>query len=107
MHLTDPDRGFLGGDGIVGGPVPISVGVGFALWGFVSRRESYDVTAAIVIMIVAPVTATALVARGIVGIYQRRLWQGSAAIIGGVALFAAVVIAMGAVPLRGDAQAQW
>lgn len=31
MHLTDPERGFLGGDGIVGGPVPISLGVGFAL----------------------------------------------------------------------------
>src|SRR5579862_2386738 len=31
MHLTDPNRGFLGGDGIVGGPVPISLGVGFAL----------------------------------------------------------------------------
>ena len=31
MHLTDPDKGFLGGDGIVGGPVPISVGVGYAL----------------------------------------------------------------------------
>ena len=31
MHLTDPARGFLGGDGIVGGPVPISLGVGYAL----------------------------------------------------------------------------
>ncbi|MBC7527462.1 MAG: pyruvate dehydrogenase (acetyl-transferring) E1 component subunit alpha [Chthonomonadaceae bacterium] len=31
MHLTDPERGFLGGDGIVGGPVPISLGVGYAL----------------------------------------------------------------------------
>jgi pyruvate dehydrogenase E1 component alpha subunit len=31
MHLIDPDNGFLGGDGIVGGPVPISLGVGFAL----------------------------------------------------------------------------
>lgn len=31
MHLIDPDRGFLGGDGIVGGPIPVSVGVGFAL----------------------------------------------------------------------------
>ncbi|NUQ69656.1 MAG: pyruvate dehydrogenase (acetyl-transferring) E1 component subunit alpha [Chthonomonadales bacterium] len=31
MHLIDPSRGFLGGDGIVGGPVPVSVGVGFAL----------------------------------------------------------------------------
>lgn len=31
MHLTDPERGFLGGDGIVGGPVPIALGVGFAL----------------------------------------------------------------------------
>ena len=31
MHLTDPERGFLGGDGIVGGPVPVSLGVGFAL----------------------------------------------------------------------------
>ncbi len=31
MHLTDPDKGFLGGDGIVGGPIPVSVGVGYAL----------------------------------------------------------------------------
>lgn len=31
MHLIDPARGFLGGDGIVGGPVPISLGVGYAL----------------------------------------------------------------------------
>lgn len=31
MHLTDPENGFLGGDGIVGGPVPIALGVGFAL----------------------------------------------------------------------------
>jgi pyruvate dehydrogenase E1 component alpha subunit len=31
MHLIDPPRGFLGGDGIVGGPVPISLGVGYAL----------------------------------------------------------------------------
>src|ERR1041385_7391139 len=31
MHLIDPPRGFLGGDGIVGGPVPISTGVGFAI----------------------------------------------------------------------------
>lgn len=31
MHLIDPDNGFLGGDGIVGGPVPISLGVGYAL----------------------------------------------------------------------------
>ncbi|MCS6776682.1 MAG: thiamine pyrophosphate-dependent enzyme [Chloroherpetonaceae bacterium] len=31
MHLIDPPRGFLGGDGIVGGPVPIALGVGYAL----------------------------------------------------------------------------
>lgn len=31
MHLIDPENGFLGGDGIVGGPVPIATGVGFAL----------------------------------------------------------------------------
>lgn len=31
MHLIDPDRGFLGGDGIVGGPVPVALGVGYAL----------------------------------------------------------------------------
>jgi pyruvate dehydrogenase E1 component alpha subunit len=31
MHLIDPERGFLGGDGIVGGPVPVSVGVGWAI----------------------------------------------------------------------------
>lgn len=31
MHLTDPERGFLGGDGIVGGPVPVALGVGYAL----------------------------------------------------------------------------
>jgi pyruvate dehydrogenase E1 component alpha subunit len=39
MHLTDPARGFLGGDGIVGGPVPISVGVGYAL----KYRESRNI----------------------------------------------------------------
>ncbi len=31
MHLIDPANGFLGGDGIVGGPVPIAVGVGYAI----------------------------------------------------------------------------
>lgn len=31
MHLIDPERGFLGGDGIVGGPVPVAVGVGYAI----------------------------------------------------------------------------
>jgi pyruvate dehydrogenase E1 component alpha subunit len=31
MHLIDPENGFLGGDGIVGGPVPVSVGVGWAI----------------------------------------------------------------------------
>lgn len=31
MHLSGVEHGFLGGDGIVGGPVPISVGVGYAL----------------------------------------------------------------------------
>lgn len=31
MHLIDPDNGFLGGDGIVGGPVPVATGVGWAI----------------------------------------------------------------------------
>lgn len=31
MHLIDPANGFFGGDGIVGGPVPVSAGVGFAI----------------------------------------------------------------------------
>lgn len=31
MHLIDPANGFLGGDGIVGGPVPVAVGVGYAI----------------------------------------------------------------------------
>jgi len=31
MHLINPQRGFLGGDGIVGGPVPVAVGVGYAI----------------------------------------------------------------------------
>ena len=31
MHLIDPANGFMGGDGIVGGPVPVALGVGFAL----------------------------------------------------------------------------
>ena len=39
MHLTDPARGFLGGDGIVGGPVPVSLGVGWAL----KYRESRNI----------------------------------------------------------------
>jgi hypothetical protein len=89
-------------------PIVICVaGVGFAIWGFMARRESYDVTAAIVIMIVAPATATSLIARGLVGIYQRHLWQGCAAIFCGVALIAVVVFGLGAVPWRGDSQAQW
>lgn len=39
MHLIDPDRGFMGGDGIVGGPVPIALGVGWAI----KYRESKNV----------------------------------------------------------------
>lgn len=31
MHLFDSRRGFLGGDGIVGGTLPIAAGVGFAI----------------------------------------------------------------------------
>jgi len=31
MHIFDKDRGFLGGDGIVGGTLPIATGVGFAI----------------------------------------------------------------------------
>jgi pyruvate dehydrogenase E1 component alpha subunit len=31
MHLIDPANGFLGGDGIVGGPVPVAAGVGYAI----------------------------------------------------------------------------
>ncbi len=30
MHLFDPDRGFLGGNGIVGAQIPVAVGVAFA-----------------------------------------------------------------------------
>jgi pyruvate dehydrogenase E1 component alpha subunit len=31
MHLIGPEYGFLGGDGIVGGPVPVALGVGYAI----------------------------------------------------------------------------
>jgi pyruvate dehydrogenase E1 component alpha subunit len=31
MHLIEPKVGFLGGDGIVGGPVPVALGVGYAI----------------------------------------------------------------------------
>ena len=41
------------------------------------------------ILICAACAAWALIARGIVGIYQRRRWQGCVAIACGVGLFAA------------------
>ena len=108
----------MNGDSNIGKPITMAqawsapivvciIGVCFAIWGFIAKRDSYDVTAAIVIMVVAPVTATALAARGMVGIYQRHRWQGFAALVGGVALFVAVVLAMGTVELRGDSQPQW
>ena len=31
MHMISPENGFLGGDGIVGGPVPIALGVGYSI----------------------------------------------------------------------------
>ncbi len=31
MHLVDPERGFMGGYGIVGGNVPLAMGIGYAI----------------------------------------------------------------------------
>ena len=39
MHLVDPDRRFMGGYGIVGGSIPLSTGVAFAI----KYRESDEV----------------------------------------------------------------
>jgi hypothetical protein len=83
------------------------VGLGFAIWGFRVKPEASDVTAALVIMIVGPATATALIARGLVGLHQKAHWRGSVAIVAGVLLFAGVVMAFNAVPWRGDSSPQW
>ncbi|MCB1624195.1 MAG: hypothetical protein KDI32_06380 [Pseudomonadales bacterium] len=83
------------------------IGAACAIWGSRVRPEASDVTAALILMIVAPVTATALIARGIVGLYQSHRWQGCVAIVGGVLLFAGVVVGMNAIPWRGDSAAHW
>lgn len=89
-------------------PIVVCIaGVGFAIWGFIAARDGYDVTAAIIIMIVAPVTASALIMRGLVGLYQRHRWQGGIAIIVGVLLFAGVVVGIDLIPWRGDDAPQW
>jgi membrane protein YdbS with pleckstrin-like domain len=89
-------------------PIVICIaGVGFAIWGFIAARDAYDVTAAIIIMIVAPVTASVLIMRGLVGLYQRHRWQGAIAILAGVMMFAGVVAGIDLIPFRGDDAPQW
>jgi peptidoglycan/LPS O-acetylase OafA/YrhL len=83
------------------------LGAGFALWGFRARPEARDVTAALVIMIVGPVTAAALIARGVVGLHQRHRWQGCVAIFLGVLLFVGVVVGFNAIEWRGDGIGRW
>jgi hypothetical protein len=79
------------------------VGTGLAIWGIARWPEASDVIAALVIMIVGPAAATALIARGIVGVYYRHRWRGSLAIVAGILLFTAIVMGINAVPWRGDA----
>jgi hypothetical protein len=83
------------------------VGVGYAIWGIWVHPDSNDVTAALIAMLVVPATVTALVARGMVGVYQGAVWRGSLAIVGGVLLFAGFVWTIEAIPWRGDSAAQW
>ena len=83
------------------------IGAACATWGIRARPEASGVIAALVIKIVAPVTAAALIARGIVGLYQSRRWQGCVAIAGGALLFAGVVAGMFAIPWRGASAGQW
>jgi hypothetical protein len=83
------------------------IGLGFAIWGFRVKPEASDVTAALVIMIVGPATAAALIARGLVGLYQKAHWRGSVAIVAGVVLFVGLIMAFNAVPWRGDSSPQW
>jgi hypothetical protein len=78
-----------------------------AIWGLASRPEASGVIAALVILIVGPVTATALIARGIVGVHQRFRWRGAIAIVAGILLFAVVVVGFNAVPWSRDSPPQW
>jgi hypothetical protein len=87
--------------------VMCAMGVGFAVWGLWTRPEAADVTAALIIMIVGPVTAAALIARGLVGVYRKRYWSGGIAIVAGILLFTGVVVGLNAVPWRGDTLPQW
>lgn len=82
-------------------------GVGYAIWGIWVHPDSHDVTAALIAMLVVPATVTALVARGMVGVYQGVVWRGWLAIVGGVLLFAGFVWAFESIPWRGDSNAQW
>lgn len=83
-----------------------ALGVGFALWGLRVRPDAAGTTAAIIILVAAPVTATALIARGIVGIYRRCYWAGCAAVAGGI-LIMLIVVAATTLLQSGDGAPQW
>ncbi len=76
-------------------PVLVTLaGAAFAAYGAIHRPESYVVTAFIVMMLAVPALSTALIARGLVGVYHGARAPGVAAVLLGIALFAALVWVM-------------
>lgn len=92
-------------------PVLVTLaGAAFAVYGAVQRPESYVVTALIVMLLAVPALSTALIARGLVGVYQGARTRGVAAVLFGIALFAALIWVVQAYegPVDpGAPQAQW
>jgi hypothetical protein len=67
-------------------------GAVFAAYGAVKRPESYLATVGIVMMLAVPALSTALIVRGLVGLYRGARVPGACAVLLGIALFVALVL---------------
>lgn len=74
-------------------PVLVTLaGAAFAAYGAIHRPESYVVTALIVMLLAVPALSTALIARGLVGLYLGVRVAGGCAVLAGIALFVALIL---------------
>lgn len=83
------------------------LGIGFAVWGAREKPEAAWVTATLIIMIAGPAACTALIARGLVGIYRKHHGAGIAAVIAGVLLFGALAVGLSRLPNEGESPPGW